>query len=76
MAQEQLHVSIHAVVYGVHHQMGQGATEFGANALHGQLLRVNDGVVAAEPISNLIGGMASYLTMRLVTSKEFKKSSS
>lgn len=36
----------------------------------------SDGVVAAEPISNLIGGMASYLTMRLVTSKEFKKSSS
>lgn len=36
----------------------------------------SDGVVSAEPISNLIGGMASYLTMRLVTSKEFKKSSS
>ena len=36
----------------------------------------SDGVVAAEPISNLIGGMASYLTMRLVTSKEFKRSSS
>ena len=36
----------------------------------------SDGVVAAEPISNLVGGMASYLTMRLVTSKEFKKSSS
>ncbi len=36
----------------------------------------SDGVVAAEPISNLVGGMASYLTMRLVTNKEFKKSSS
>ena len=40
------------------------------------LIMGSDGVVAAEPISNLIGGLASYLTMRLVTSKEFKKSSS
>lgn len=35
----------------------------------------SDGVVAAEPISNLVGGMASYLTMRYLTSKEFKKAS-
>ena len=36
----------------------------------------SDGVVAAEPISNLVGGMASYLTMRYITSKEFKRAAS
>ncbi|MGN0906708.1 MAG: hypothetical protein ACI4NM_06120, partial [Bullifex sp.] len=31
-----------------------------------------DGVVAAEPISNLVGGLASFITMKILTEREFR----
>ena len=35
-----------------------------------------DGVVAAEPVSNLVGGLASFITMKIVTGREFRAAGS
>ena len=35
-----------------------------------------DGVVAAEPVSNLVGRLASFITMKIVTGREFRAAGS
>ena len=69
MTQEQFHVGIHTVVDSVHHQVGQGAAELGADALHGQLLGVDDGVVGAD-LGQEPGNTLSQRTLLVFTHEQ------